>query len=140
VGALVDARPSTLVVITAALALVLPSCTRASPCQGSDSCGTIYPAILVISCGGAALVQSSLTGTCSASGFSCDVPDAAPLAECTTASIDPTGPGTCDVELTFANGFVYSGSFTFSEGPQGLVPSPEVVPVFCLTDGGADAQ
>ncbi len=94
--------------------------------------------ILVISCGGSALVQSSLTGTCSASGFSCDVPDAAPLAECTTASIEGTGPGPCDVELTFANGFVYSGSFTFSEGPQGLVPSPEVVPVFCLTDAGVD--
>jgi hypothetical protein len=140
VDALVDARPPTLVVLTAALALALPACTRGTPCQGSDSCGTTYPAILVITCGGAALVQSSLTGACSASGLSCDVPEAGPLAECTTASIDPTGPGTCDVALTFANGFVYSQTFTFSEGPQGLVPSPEVVPVFCPTDGGADAQ
>jgi hypothetical protein len=120
------------------LGLLLPACTRGTQCPGSGTCGTAQPVILVISCGGVALVQSSLTGTCSASGLSCDVPDAAPLAECTTASIDATGPGECDVELTFANGFVYSGTFTFSQGPQGLVPSPEVVPVFCLTDAGVD--
>ena len=59
------------------------------------------------------------------------------VADCTTASFAATGPGECDVQLTFANGFVYSGSFTFTEEHGAVVPSPEVVPVFCLTDAGA---
>jgi hypothetical protein len=123
--------------LVALSALPFLACSGNQPCQGS-SCGgtTVTPVILVITCGGSPVVQSTLTGTCAAGGFSCQAPAEAGIADCTTASFAATGPGQCEAELTFANGFVYSGSFTFTQGADAIVPSPEVVPVFCLTDAG----
>ncbi|MGD0523799.1 MAG: hypothetical protein ABSE49_01575 [Polyangiaceae bacterium] len=114
------------------------ACSSSKACEGSACNGAVTPVILVLSCDDSAVVQSSLTGPCSAGGLSCQTPDSSPLAGCDTATFTATGAGECDVQLTFANGFVYTGSFTFSEDDAGLVPSPEVVPVYCPpADAGA---
>lgn len=109
-------------------------------CSGA-ACGnaTITPVLLVLSCDDSAVVQSSVTGPCSAAGISCQTPAGSPLAGCNTATFTASGAGECDATLTFANGFVYTGSFTFAEDDGGLVPSPEVVPVYCPpADAGDD--
>ncbi len=131
-----------LPVLVALVALAVPACSsRNQPCQGSACGGAVTPVLLVFSCDDSAVVQSSLTGPCSANGFSCAVPDASPLDGCNTASFTASGPGQCQAQVTFANGFVYAGSFTFAEEDGGIVPTPEVVPVYCAPEdaGSPDA-
>jgi hypothetical protein len=108
------------------------------PCQGS-ACAAITPVTLVLSCDGSQIVQSSLTGTCAGQMLACQDPAEAGLDGCITASFGASGPGECDVALTFANGFVYTGSFTFSYDSSGtaLVPSPQIVPVYCAPESDA---
>jgi hypothetical protein len=133
--------PAPLVFLAAGASLAgLVAACASKPCRGGSCAGpAVTPVVLVISCDDSAVVQASLTGTCAAQGFSCQDPADAALAGCVTASFSATGPGECDAQLTFANGFVYTQSFTFSDNEAGsaVVPSPEVVPVFCAPDGGA---
>jgi hypothetical protein len=102
---------------------------------------TVTPVVLVLSCDDSAVVQSSLSGPCTAGGLTCQDPADSGLAGCTSASFTASGAGECDLQLTFANGFVYTGSFTFAPQGTALVPSPEVVPVYCAPDdaGSPDA-
>jgi hypothetical protein len=100
--------------------------------------------VLVITCDSDDVTNVSLTGPCAGQTVSCIEPEAGTLAGCNAVSFAATGAGTCGATVTFANGFVYTGSFTYSErqsacascGPQ-LVPSPEVVPVYCSHEAGA---
>jgi hypothetical protein len=109
---------SLLFVLTATLvsqAVVAPACSgKSSSCEDAP-CGsqTAYPVGLYISCGNVGIVQAILSGTCAEVGFTCQVPAGAPIDQCTQASFNATGPGECDAQLSFANGFVYSGHFTF---------------------------
>jgi hypothetical protein len=137
-------RPMTLFAAGVALASLAVAggvaCSSSSHgCEGS-ACGnaTVTPVVLVLSCDDSAVVQSTLTGPCSAGGISCQTPAGSPLAGCNTATFTATGAGECDATLTFANGFVYTGSFTFAEDDAGLVPSPEVVPVYCAPADAGD--
>ncbi len=133
------ARMRSMTLFAAGLALVslavlgVVACSSSrQACEGSACAGAaVTPVVLVLSCDDSAVVQSSVTGPCSAGGISCQTPAGSPLAGCNTATFTATGGGECDATLTFANGFVYAGSFTFAEDDAGLVPSPEVVPVYC---------
>lgn len=120
-----------------------PGCPDAAPCPSAT-----VPVVLVITCDGEDIVQANLTGPCAGQTLLCQAPsDATTIVGCTTASFTSPSAGTCGAQLSFANGYVYSATFTFAEqpgscpacGPQ-LVPSPEVVPVYCAPDGGDDAD
>lgn len=149
----VERRPSWIVVCIAPWVMTAvfagckggtsPGCPDATPCPSAS-----VPVVLVVTCDGNDIVQSNLTGPCAGQTLACQAPSDASLVGCTTASFTSPTAGTCNAQLTFANGFVYSGSFNFTEqsgacpscGPQ-LVPSPEVVPVYCAPEAGAsDAE
>jgi hypothetical protein len=154
VASIVERRASWTVVVTVSSVLLAvaggchgsgaqPGCPDAAPCPSAN-----VPVVLVLTCDGEDVVQTTFTGPCAGQTLACQEPaDASSIVGCTTASFASPSPGTCGLQLTFANGFVFTQSFTFAEqpgacpscGPQ-LVPSPEIVPVFCAPDGGADAE
>jgi hypothetical protein len=143
-----------------AWALLIPLATLAAGCNSGEQaacsglCLTSVSASLTLACAPAALVSATLDGPCAGDasptgGFSCANRNDVPFVDCAQVEFGAGSPGDCQVELSFADGFSYSSTVTFTSVSQscGCPPVAEPTPsslivknpqATCLVDASTD--